>query len=426
MIRHIFKIIWNERRSNLWIILEFVLVFCVLWFCCDYISLVHRTYKGDPGFDITDTYVIKMEEKLDYEGEGKIDDYGLALTLLDRVKRHPDVEYVALGMFAGPYTGGVSISSYYLNPDVMGDSLYYPVRVREVTSDFFNVFKIPVTSGRVFDWQDVGEKNSVLISAVKEGDFGSYHWLPLMPVGQVRTLSAKPDDPRARLDVIGTTGEFMDALNIHNVSTVFMPLSSRRANLLYNQIVVRVKPGTDKRFPERFNEDMFEQLLLGPYYLASIKPTEDYKDKLSRDVGITGNMNGVYAVTFFLVTNIFLGILGTFWVRTQSRRKEIALRISIGSSKQGVRKMIIMETLIILLISSVIGEIICLSIGGSSFMSALGLPSVDRAEWRIGWDQDVINFALTTLFLAIVSIVAACYPAKSAADTQPAQALHEN
>ena len=30
MIRHILKIIWNERRSNLWILLEYTLVFSVL------------------------------------------------------------------------------------------------------------------------------------------------------------------------------------------------------------------------------------------------------------------------------------------------------------------------------------------------------------------------------------------------------------
>ena len=37
MIRHIFKIIWNERKTNAWITLEYVLVFCVLWFCVDYL-----------------------------------------------------------------------------------------------------------------------------------------------------------------------------------------------------------------------------------------------------------------------------------------------------------------------------------------------------------------------------------------------------
>ena len=44
MIRHILKIIWNERRSNLWILLEYTLVFSVLWFCCDYCSAILRTF----------------------------------------------------------------------------------------------------------------------------------------------------------------------------------------------------------------------------------------------------------------------------------------------------------------------------------------------------------------------------------------------
>ena len=35
----------------------------------------------------------------------------------------------------------------------------------------------------------------------------------------------------------------------------------------------------------------------------------------------------------FLLLNILLGIVGTFWFRTQHRRAESALRIAVGSSR---------------------------------------------------------------------------------------------
>ena len=44
MIRHIFKIIWNERKTNAWIVLEYILVFCVLWFCVDYLYYMGKCY----------------------------------------------------------------------------------------------------------------------------------------------------------------------------------------------------------------------------------------------------------------------------------------------------------------------------------------------------------------------------------------------
>lgn len=120
MIRHILKIIWNERRSNLWILLEYTLVFSVLWFCCDYCSAILRTYKSDPGIDIRDTYRIEMGYRIiknTDEPEPEYDRFALTMTFLERVKRHPDVAYVALGRYAIPYSGSVATSGWMLNDE---------------------------------------------------------------------------------------------------------------------------------------------------------------------------------------------------------------------------------------------------------------------------------------------------------------------
>ena len=120
MIRHILKIIWNERRSNLWILLEYTLVFSVLWFCCDYCSAILRTYKSDPGIDIRDTYRIEMGYRIiknTDEPEPEYDRFALTMTFLERIKRHPDVAYVALGRYAIPYSGSVATSGWMLNDE---------------------------------------------------------------------------------------------------------------------------------------------------------------------------------------------------------------------------------------------------------------------------------------------------------------------
>ena len=137
MIRHILKIILNERRSNLWILLEYTLVFSVLWFCCDYCSAILRTYKSDPGIDIRDTYRIEMGYRIiknTDEPEPEYDRFALTMTFLERVKRHPDVAYVALGRYAIPYSGSVATSGWMLNvrfcgsrfPGKIGYSRFFP------------------------------------------------------------------------------------------------------------------------------------------------------------------------------------------------------------------------------------------------------------------------------------------------------------
>jgi putative ABC transport system permease protein len=126
-----------------------------------------------------------------------------------------------------------------------------------------------------------------------------------------------------------------------------------------------------------------------------------------------------------VILNIFFGILGTFWLRTQSRRSEIGLRLAIGSSKHLIRRLFISETLLLLLSASIIGTVICQNLFRGPLLDVLGIPTVNRASWQIGWEQDILNFALTFGFLAIVSVVAVLYPANQASKLQPAETLKD-
>ena len=55
----------------------------------------------------------------------------------------------------------------------------------------------------------------------------------------------------------------------------------------------------------------------------------------------------------FLLLNIFLGLLGTFWFRTQQRRGEIALMKSFGGTNKSVYMRLLSEGIIILLLATI-------------------------------------------------------------------------
>jgi len=359
----------------------------------------------------------KPQELMDDDNK-ETDRYALALTFLDRVKQYPDIEHITMGSYSIPYSGSISYENVYTN----SDSSEYYLRKRRVTSDFFKVFNIPMQSGRVFNWQDEGDKDCVIISALKKDGFGNY-WSPLLPLSQIQELHVVGRDEHKK--VIGTTGHIMDAYWGQYTSTVYHPLKKEDVNLFANEIAVRIKPGAEKDFPKRFKKEMKERLNIGPYYLASVDPIQKYKEIQAYQHGITGKMYNVYAVTGFLIVNIFLGILGTFWFRTQARKSEIGLRISLGSSKKKVRNLIISETLLLLAIASIIGIIISLNVAKTGLINTLGIPSVNREEWGLSGGQDIINIVLTIVFLVIVSVFAVWYPAKRASDIQPAEALKE-
>lgn len=428
MIRHISKIIWNERKINAWLIIEYIIIFSILWFCSDYLYVMLRSYYGPQGFDIDHVYVINMREKPSTKNESEgLDRYALAMTFMDRVKRHPDIENAAFAKASVPYEWNTWMSGYKINSDSNNVILHQ----RFVSTEFFDVFKMKV-QGQIFDWEDDNFKDAAIISPFKDGIFGAWEEVEVqMPISDVHTLryDFEWDANKFVHKVTGQTDKIKDTYFQPYQSNIILPL--KRKDLDEQgiggelQIPVRVKPEADKDFVERFTKDMREQLFIGPYYLSSIVSVKDLRTQLDSQWGARDEINSAYAITLFLIVNIFLGILGSFWFRTQSRRSELALRIALGSSKKKVQGMIIIETMMLLTIASIISTIICLNLSDPEILRSLGIPTVNKKEWGIGKEQNIINFVITYVFLAVASILAVWYPAKQASDTQPAEALHD-
>ncbi|NDV67878.1 ABC transporter permease [Dysgonomonas sp. 25] len=429
MIRHIFKIIWNERKLNAWLIVEFLIVFCVLWFCCDYIHTITRKQLEDPGLNIEHVYKIEMREKPS-TGDGseeEIDRYALALTLLERVKRHPDIESVSLSNAGAPY-GSTWMNAYRIN----SDSANHGLLVRHVTSEYFDVFKVKV-DGRIFDWTDNASREEAIITPFKDNLFGDQQQdVEMYDISQVHQLvyDNEWDAIKEKHRVIGIGNRMKTAYFNPYICSVILPLRKEGVNLANNEILIRVKASADdKNFIQRFSKDMREQLFISPYYLSSISSMESIKENLDMKWGFKKQTYSAYAITLFIVVNIFLGVLGSFWFRTQSRRSEIGLRIALGSSKKKVQGIIIAETIFLLLIAGIVATVICLSVGTPEIIESLGIPNANRNWFGIvetkGITDHIINFALTFGFLALVSIIAVWYPAKQASDIAPAEALHD-
>lgn len=157
---------------------------------------------------------------------------------------------------------------------------------------------------------------------------------------------------------------------------MIVPLPKEKYDLQNMQLFIRVKPDAVKDFARRFSSDMRDQLMLGPYFLGSIQSS----DELMKVNWPAEDLNGIYAITVFLILNIFLGIIGTFWYRTEARRSEIGLRLALGSTKQGVKLLIFGETVLLLFAASLVGVNICLNIGQTEMLGLLGIPIANRAS----------------------------------------------
>lgn len=418
MIRHILTIIWNERKANSWIVVEYTLVFCILWFCCDYLYFMGKSYMEPLGFDIEHTYLIQMGEKSTDMGILEQEDtYANFQIFLDRVKHYPGIESVSLSQASVPYCTNFTACRFFINTD----SLWLYTQMRYVSPEFFDVFRIKLESGRIFNEQEERSNSGVLITPDRHQQFGGINQ-EAKPATQVKTLTMNEEQTML---VTGITTRVKSGFYEPYTNGLFAPINLLERNLSRIEITVRVRPEADRDFAKQFTHDMREQLIIGPFFLTNVTSVTQLRKNTMKSEGITSNLNSVYSITTFLIINIFLGIIGTFWYRTQSRRSEIGLRIAMGATKQQIRTMLFSETLLLLFLASIIGINICLNVSQTDLLQILGIPRSNHAQAGIGIEQYFINYALTFGFLALVSLTAVWYPARQAANIPPMEALRE-
>ena len=437
MIRHIFKIIWNEKKINILLVVEYILIFCILWFVGEYMyTFTVQRMEPNPR-NIDHTYRIFMERFDPIEGSPtkytKDDYHTFASTVDQRLRRYPGIESVGFSHHVAPYM--IDQNTFpYLD---LSDSLNHFLMVDNprVNEGFFEVFKIPV-HGNIGDWTGTPtDSRVVIVSPDAEGLLGR------KPVADIRAVQRQSN--QRVYNVVGYTPRLKMTESKGYQAFLMQPMPFRDVTLNNCEISIRVRPSADRNFVEKFMREMSDQLQIGEYYLANVVSYKDIRKNFNKMHGITETINARLAVIIFLLLNIFLGILGSFWFRTQSRRSEIGLRIAMGSSKGKVRRWMIGEAMLLLAIASVVATV------GCYYLQQTELPQLIGAETRIrmiygyvenpdgnGYTitkkamglvkQDYINFAISFLLLALITFIAVWYPAKKASDTQPAETLHED
>lgn len=90
---------------------------------------------------------------------------------------------------------------------------------------------------------------------------------------------------------------------------------------LNTEVCLRVKPNTAPGFPERLMEQSDTQFSVGNLFILKVHDYEMIREDYNRTN--VNQMQTRFWMMGFLLVNILLGIVGTFWFRTQHRRGEL-------------------------------------------------------------------------------------------------------
>ena len=217
----------------------------------------------------------------------------------------------------GNATDGVSYDSLKLKGELRAFR-------RLVSPDFVRVFRYRGTRGETPDQlADVLRDNNLIVS----DDIFRVHGIEsITPYVGRRGFHAFSDTTtNLRLGAALQPVRYDDYTQARASRTYLFNIASISGGSLINsqlELCVRVKDDQDRDFIESLKADSEAQYRIGNVYISDIRSFTDIRRNYQQS-----HMNQLrnYCIGMgFLLLNIFLGLLGTFWFRTQQRRWQVS------------------------------------------------------------------------------------------------------
>lgn len=414
MKRKLLRQMLNEWRTNLWLAIELLLVSVVMWFLADKLWVMNAAYNEPRGHDISHCYKLSIsqlaEQSPDFKKyKDRHDQVADFEKLIERLEARPEVECVSYSLYAAPYNGSNSSTRLNLDTIATGD-----IQLRTVSPGFIRVFRIhgadgesPEELARVFENMTEFEflaSSDVLDRSKAKVDLKSLYGR-IFAYGIEDSLKlVRAYQPIRNQDYQSSGWTW---------SAIMVPLTGSQKRWA-NEIVVRLHENMDtEEFKENIMKDAIGPLRVGNYYIRSVESFDSIRHKFQIEQ-VQQIINTILVVVFLLI-NIFLGVLGTFWFRTSQRTSEIALRISVGASRRDIFNRIIAEGELILLI------VTPLAIGFDWLITHYELNGYYKAFFEA--PRFIGSVAITWAVLALMIAVGSFIPARKAMKISPAEAL---
>ncbi len=411
MNKKLFTQIKNEWRGNTWLAIELLLVSVVMWYITDTLYCSTATYLEPRGFNTDHCYLISMgklnEKSPDCVAYQKGDEKRDVLELLNRLQRRPDIEAASLSNNSYPYNGSNSSTSMQLQGDSVIVGGWFIRRM--VTPDFVRVFRYEGVNGETPEQlAQMLEEDKILASENIYDPYGR----------KLRDYQGKPfywGGDTTETQILGAALKTVRYSDYQEARSCYSMVAKMTRADVNQELCVRVRPEHDNDFIARLKADSESQYRIGNIFISDIRSFKDIRRNFQQAQS-NGIRNLVTGMAFLLV-NIFLGLLGTFWFRTQQRKSEIALHKAHGATNGMVFTRLLSEGWLLLLIITPIALII-----------DFNLAHAELNSWRNGttleWDRLLFCAGISFLLIAMMIAIGIGIPARKAMKIDPAEALH--
>jgi predicted permease len=334
--------------------------------------------------------------------------------LIDRVLALPGVRSAALadsGMLGGSNsTSNISIEGYTQKPNENMD-----VQHRHVTGNYVATNGMSLLAGRDISADDRQETPHV---AVVNQAFVQRYFPGQDPIGHSFALGA-PFKPATGMKIVGVVkNSKYNSLDEKTPPLAFIPLLQEPfAN----------PPEEKKDRPYKYGNELNLRVVGDPNVLSQALPraitdvdknipvsnirtlVERISD-FSHDARAIAQLSGFFAVFALLLAAI--GLYGVMAYNVSRRTREIGIRLAIGAQRRTVLRMVMRESLLVVMIGIILGIPVALGMGHFISSQLFGLSP-----------RDPLTLAAASLLLLAASLGASYLPAQRAAKIDPMVAL---
>lgn len=193
-------------------------------------------------------------------------------------------------------------------------------------------------------------------------------------------------------------------------------------------IMLRLRQGVE---PEKFvadNSEWANSLKAGNFYVSKMSSLLQNKRDIEESWGISNSERIGSTLAIFFLINLFLGVVGTFYLQTRRRSTEAGIMKAFGASPSHITATLILEGLILTAATWVVGCVVFMqyALKEGLAMSQANVPQLLNESWISHfWVHFVIISAIILILMSLAVVIGIYIPARKIAHTDIAYALKE-
>jgi Acidobacterial duplicated orphan permease len=352
----------------------------------------------DPGFRTQNLAIVTIDPT--HAGYDKTAATQIARTILDQLRRNPQVVNAALGEWVPLGVGGGILRTILVEGrDPNAERNRRPVNTNSITPGYLDTLGVPLLRGRKLTESDC-DKNARRVAVINDA-MAHQFWPNEDPIG--RRFRFIQGDP---IEVVGIARDFKSVtLGEPPTAMVFLPFIEMADGGITIFVHTAAAPGpmvtethrivreTDSHIPITYEKTVTQHLAfaLWPSWMGAL---------------LLGTLG---ALALILAS---MGVYGVMAYSVSQRTRELGIRMALGAQSGQVIRLVLRQGMLLAAIGLVLGLFVAF---GSTRLAGRFLYGVNPG--------DPVIFIVVTLLLASAAFAACYFPARRALKIDPIIAL---